>query len=108
MDEKYAQKHEVTGVLLFAFAVLLGLSYYLPMSLTGSLGRFLRGIGTGLIGVAAYAIPLILIYAAVDCFIEKRPGVAHIRVRSVLMLLLLLSWLRCRQSFSQAPYPVRS
>ncbi len=91
MDEKYAQKHEVTGVLLFAFAVLLGLSYYLPMSLTGSLGRFLRGIGTGLIGVAAYAIPLILIYAAVDYFIEKRPGVAHIRVRSVLMLLVSIA-----------------
>ena len=91
MDEKYEQKHEVTGVLLFAVAVLLGLSYYLPLSLTGSLGRFLRGIGTGLIGVAAYAIPLILIYAAVDYFIEKRPGVAPLRVRSVLMLLISIA-----------------
>ncbi len=91
MDDNYAQKHEVTGVLIFAVAVLLGLSFYLPLSLTGSLGRFLRGIGTGLIGVAAYAIPIILIYAAVDYFMEKRPGVAPVRVRSVLILLVSIA-----------------
>jgi len=88
MDDNYAQKHEITGVLLFAFAVLLGLSYYLPLSLTGSLGSFLRGIGTGLVGVTAYAIPLFLIYAAVEFFIDKSHGVGPLRVRSVVILLI--------------------
>ena len=77
--------------MLFAVAVLLGLSYYLPLSVTGSLGKILRGAGTGLIGVSAYFIPVILLYASVDFFLEKRPNVAPIRVRSVMILLLCIS-----------------
>ena len=91
MRENANSKHEVTGVILFAVAILLGLSYYLPKSVTGFLGEFLRGIGTGLIGVAAYFIPVILLYAAVDFFIESRPGVATGRVRAVLILMVCVA-----------------
>ena len=91
MKEKSNSKHEVTGVILFAVAILLGLSYYLPESVTGFLGEFLRGIGIGLIGVAAYFIPVILLYAAVDFFIESRPGVAKGRVRAVLILMVCVA-----------------
>ena len=91
MESRKEQRHEISGVLLFAIAVLLGLSYYLPLSVTGSLGKILRGAGTGLIGVSAYFIPVILLYASVDFFLEKRPNVAPIRVRSVMILLICVS-----------------
>lgn len=91
MGTKSTQKHEVTGVLLFAVAILLGLSYYLPLTVTGALGKLLRGIGTGLIGVTAYFIPIILLYASIDFFLEKRPDVAPVRVRSVLILMVCVS-----------------
>lgn len=91
MDKRVEKGHELTGILLFFIAVLLSLSYYLPLSVTGSLGKVLRGVGTGLIGVSAYVVPIILFYASIDFFLEKRPGVAPIRVRSVLILLLCVS-----------------
>lgn len=81
-------RKEVTGVIYFAFAVVFGISYYLPESATGMLGEILRGFGKGLIGIAAYALPVLLIYASIDYFLEKRNNVAPFRVRSVLMLLL--------------------
>lgn len=91
MERRVEKGHEVTGVMLFFVAVLLSLSYYLPLTVTGTLGRVLRGVGTGLFGVTAYVIPIILFYASIDFFLEKRPGVAPIRVRSVLILLLCTS-----------------
>ncbi len=91
MDGKKEQRHDIGGVFLFAFAVLLGLSFYLPLEVTGSLGRILRGTGTGLIGVSSYLIPVILLYASIDFFLEKRPDVAPMRVRSVLLLLICVS-----------------
>ena len=91
MAERSKQRHEITGVLLFAVAVLLGLSYYLPLSVTGALGKVLRGFGTGLIGVCAYFIPVLLIYASIDYFTEKRPNVAPVRVRSVMILLVCVA-----------------
>ena len=91
MAGKSGKRHDITGVLLFAVAVLLGLSYYLPLSVTGALGRIFRGAGTGLIGFAAYFIPVILLYASIDYFMESRPDVTPKRVRSVLILLLCVS-----------------
>lgn len=91
MGTKSEHRHDIAGVMLFALAVLLGLSYYLPLSVTGALGRIFRGSGTGLIGVTAYLIPVILLYASVDFFMERRPDVASKRVCSVLILLLCAS-----------------
>jgi DNA segregation ATPase FtsK/SpoIIIE-like protein len=84
-------RKEVTGVVFLAFAVILGVSYYLPDSATGIMGVFLRALGKGMFGVTAYAIPVIFIYAAVDFFLEKRIHVAPKRVISVLLVLLSVS-----------------
>lgn len=84
-------RKEVTGVVFLAFAVILGVSYYLPNSATGIMGEFLRSFGKGLFGVTAYAIPVIFIYASVDFFLEKRIHVAPMRVISVLLVLLSVS-----------------
>jgi len=81
-------RREVTGVVFLSFAIILGVSYYLPDSATGWLGVFLRSLGKGLFGVCAYAIPVLFMYAAIDFLLEKRFNVAPRRVMSVLLVLL--------------------
>ena len=81
-------RREVTGVVFLAFAVILGVSYYLPPSATGMMGVLLKSMGKGLFGVTAYAIPVLFIYAAIDFLMEKRADVAPRRVKSVLLVLL--------------------
>lgn len=81
-------RREVTGVVFLAFAIILGVSYYLPAPATGMLGELLRSLGKGLFGICAYAIPVLFMYAAVDFLLEKRADVAPRRVMSVLLVLL--------------------
>ncbi len=87
----YEGKREVTGIALFFCAIALTLLYYLPSEVTGVLGNLIRTIGGGLIGSAAFMIPIFLIYASIDFFLEKREGVSPIRVRSVIIFLICLS-----------------
>ena len=86
----YDTRREVTGIVLFFCAVALTLMYYLP-EVTGKAGEVMRVLGFGLIGRAAFMIPLFLFYASVDFFLEKRKGVAPVRVRSVIMLMVLVA-----------------
>ena len=67
------------------------LIFYLPVSLTGIIGATAKSFFFGLIGVAAYAIPVYILYVALDVFFEKRQGVSGIRVRSVILLLVSVS-----------------
>ncbi len=87
----FESKKEVTGVVLFFCAIAVTLLYYLPSDVTGVLGNCVRTVGGGLIGSAAFAIPLFLLYASIDFFLEKREGVSPIRVRSVIIFLVCLS-----------------
>ncbi len=87
----YEGKREVTGIALFFCAIALTLLYYLPSEVTGVLGNLIRTIGGGLIGSAAFMIPIFLIYASIDFFLEKREGVSPIRVRSVIIFMICLS-----------------
>ena len=84
-------KREVTGIVFFFCAIVLTLIYYLPETITGFLGVWFRGLGFGLIGSAAFMIPVFLFYASVDFFLEKREGVAPIRVRSVIIFMICVS-----------------
>lgn len=84
-------KREVTGLVLFFCAIALILMYYLPASITGVVGAFFRNLGFGLLGDAAFVIPLYLVYAAIDFFVEKRPGVARVRVRSIILLMVFVA-----------------
>ena len=65
----YDGKKEVMGVVLFFCAIILGLMYYLPENITGSVGNFLRSVGFGLFGTIALILPLFLFYASVDLFL---------------------------------------
>ena len=67
------------------------LIFYLPVSLTGVIGASAKSFFFGLVGVAAYAIPVYILYVALDVFFEKRQGVSGIRVRSMILLLVSVS-----------------
>ena len=87
-----AEEHrELTGIVLFFLAVIVMLFFYLPVTLTGNLGQFSKEFLMGLLGFTAYAIPIYILYAAIDFFFEKRDGVSKIRVVSVILFLISMS-----------------
>ena len=88
---KDTSRKEAAGIVLFFVAIAIILIFYLPVSLTGLLGSAVKSFFLGLIGVAAYAIPLYILYVALDVFFEKRQGVSVIRVRSIILLLVSVS-----------------
>lgn len=86
----FDSKREVSGIVCFFAAIALTLMYYVP-ALTGRAGAFVRSIGFGLIGDAAFIIPLFLFYAAIDFFVEKRKGVSYNRLRAVIILMIIVA-----------------
>ncbi|MBR3082319.1 MAG: DUF87 domain-containing protein [Clostridiales bacterium] len=85
---RFENKKEIVGLVLFFVAAAIILIFYLPVSLTGIIGSFVKNVFFGLIGCMAYAVPLYILYAALDVFFEKRQGVSSVRVRSVILLLV--------------------
>ena len=85
------EHREVTGIVLFFMAVVVMLFFYLPVTFTGVLGEVAKAFFMGLFGFTAYAIPVYLLYAAIDFFFEKRAGVSKIRVVSVILFLISIS-----------------
>ena len=88
---KFEEKREALGLILFFLSLALILMFYLPVTITGVLGSFIRIFGFGLLGSAANLIPILTLYASIDFFLEKRKGVSQIRVRSVVLLLVCVS-----------------
>ena len=84
-------RKEAAGIVLFFVAIAIILIFYLPVSLTGIIGATAKDFFLGLIGVSAYAIPVYILYVALDVFFEKRQGVSGIRVRSMILLLVSVS-----------------
>ena len=84
-------RKEAAGIVLFFVAIAIILIFYLPVALTGIIGSVVKSFFLGLIGVAAYAIPVYILYVALDVFFEKRQGVSGIRVRSIILLLVSVS-----------------
>ena len=74
---KTNKRHEITGVLLFAVAVLLSVSYYIPSAATGLLGQIFLNLGRGLIGVPAYILPAFFVYGAL-VFNQQAQGEADV------------------------------
>ncbi|MCQ2528159.1 MAG: hypothetical protein MJ108_03465 [Saccharofermentans sp.] len=84
-------RNEVAGIILFFCAIALMLIFYL-LSEDIFLVKVIHNLAFGMVGkTAAFLIPVSMLYAAVDYFLEKRKGVSNIRVRSVVLLVILLS-----------------
>lgn len=88
---KDTSRKEALGIVLFFAAIVIILIFYLPVSLTGIIGIAVKDFFFGFIGVAAYVIPVYILYVALDIFFEKRKGVSRIRVRSIILLLVSVS-----------------
>lgn len=79
-------KSEVTGLISFAFGLLMALSIYFS-NITGPLGELLAKISGGLFGMSAYALPpLILIHGIIKIF---KPELLHQDKRFYLVIALL-------------------
>ncbi len=83
-------RKEITGIFYLAAALIFAAAYYLG-DRTGIMGRFLREAGHGLAGITAYAIPVILLYMALDHFIEREGRVTKVRLFYVTVLIVTVS-----------------
>ncbi len=81
------KKKEINGILYLAASLIFAVAYYLGDA-TGLIGKFVRDIGFGFIGVAAYAIPVILFYMAMDYFLERESKITRKRFLYITILLI--------------------
>ncbi len=85
-------KREIYGVFYLATALILALAYYLP-NRAGQLGELLRDAGFGLLGVVAWALPVLFVYMCLDYFLESHLRVTWMRFTYVLLLMMTTSTL---------------
>ncbi|MDD2393736.1 MAG: DNA translocase FtsK [Eubacteriales bacterium] len=83
-------RKEITGIFYMAAALIMAAAYYLG-DRTGIMGKFLREAGHGLVGITAYAIPVLLLYMALDYFIEREGRVTRVRLFYVTILIITVS-----------------
>ena len=81
-------KREINGIIYLMAALILAAAYYLPEQTTGWLGSALLHLGRGLIGTAAFVFPAILLYMAIDYFLEKQVRITRRRFTYVLLFLI--------------------
>lgn len=91
MSSSVTLRKEVTGIILFFTAIAITLMYYLPADVVGPFGSFLKMLGFGLIGQAAFIFPLFLFVSSIDFFFEKRDDVTSKRIKCVLLLMIGVS-----------------
>lgn len=82
--------HEITGILMLAFGVLMLLSFYFENSI-GVFGSFTKGLLLGFMGLPSFLIPPIMIVYAVFMIFKKDDSKFKLRVLYTVILLLLFS-----------------
>jgi len=82
---------EVTAVVLLAVAILFGAAYYWPSAKTGWLGHLLYDLGHGLFGVAAYLLPPLLLFFAIEFLLGRNQRKANYRMTFVVGLVLAVT-----------------
>lgn len=87
----YPIMRQILGICLLALALFLLLS--LLLDVTGSFGRFLSGTLFGLLGVTAYAGPVLLAYIGVTVLLDRQSTRLQFNIRfwSFLIAVLCLS-----------------
>jgi S-DNA-T family DNA segregation ATPase FtsK/SpoIIIE len=84
-------RREVTGLLAFAAALFLAVTFYLPGLWTGAVGRAIRLVFFGLFGTPALSLPVIFLLFSVDAFLEKTSRYRRYRGIGLLLLLVFAS-----------------
>lgn len=84
-------RKELSAVVLLAVAILFGAAYYWPSAKTGWLGRLLYDLGCGLFGVAAYLLPPLLLFFAIEFLLGRNQRKANYRMTFVAGLILAVT-----------------
>jgi len=88
-NQKQVNYHkEVSAVVLLAVAILFGAAYYWPSAKTGWLGHLLYDLGRGLFGVAAFLLPPLLLFFAIEFLLGRNQRKANVRMTFVAGLIL--------------------
>jgi S-DNA-T family DNA segregation ATPase FtsK/SpoIIIE len=95
--------HEVTGVLLLAFGVLIFMSFYFENSI-GLFGVFIKESIIGLMGLPAYIVPPLIILLSFFVILKKDNRTVNIKAIYVTILLLLASSLIQTGLYAQKNY----
>ncbi len=90
-EKRFSKGREVSGIIFLAVSILLGFSYYVPSASTGLLGEFFLGMGRGLFGVTAYAIPALFLYMAVEYLVARSKQISSSRISHVFILIIIVA-----------------
>jgi S-DNA-T family DNA segregation ATPase FtsK/SpoIIIE len=82
--------HEIFGVVLLAFGILILLSIYIDNSI-GPFGNFIKKLFTGLMGISSYVLPLIVIIYSIFMIFNKDGREFKLRILYTIILLVLIS-----------------
>lgn len=88
MPARVDHRKEISAVIYLAAAIILGIFYYLPSGRESWLGNVLLNGGRGLIGIAALVLPVLLLYMALDYFLEKSIRITRLRFTYVFLLII--------------------
>lgn len=89
--QKLNLSREVTGLILLALGIFMGLVFFWPHSRSGALGAFFYDIARGICGPLAYVLPFFLIYSAVEQWLDRVGSSAKWRRIHFALLLLLIA-----------------
>ncbi len=85
----YEYIHELIGISLAAFGVLLAISFYFPKS-SGVFGTFIRHAFTGIMGITSYLIPLVVLTYSIFIIFKNHTGKFK-RLFYLFILLVIIS-----------------
>ncbi len=103
-ENKFSKGREVSGIIFLAAAILLGITYYVPGASTGLLGDIFLGLGRGLFGVTAFALPALFLYMALEYFISRSRYTSSSRITHVFIMLMIVACLLHAFSIEQAEF----
>jgi S-DNA-T family DNA segregation ATPase FtsK/SpoIIIE len=95
--------HEIYGVVLFAFGILVFLSVYIDNSI-GPFGNSIKKLLTGLVGISSYVLPLIIIIYSIFMIFNKDGREFKLRVFYAIILLILVSSMMQASNYNYEDY----
>lgn len=80
-------RHQTAAVLLFAAALLL---FFIVLIPGGNVWKALHNFVLGLFGICSYILPVLLIYIAVICAMDKPIGSINSKLWQCILLLMMI------------------
>lgn len=88
--KKRNYNHEIVGILIFSFGILVMLSFYFKNSI-GPFGIFIKHVMLGILGLPAYLLPPVIVVYGVFVIFKRNSSRFNLRVLYTLILFVLVS-----------------